>query len=175
MAGMLIVLALLGAVVGLFVWQFRRRVRSTLAQAGHELPVEVATRSRPPVATPPGRGAAAVPARAAAVVMPAAQPHFLLIYEVGPDFLQRRLQHRNEHLALAWRAADAGELVLAGALEEGTGQAFLLFRGSREAATRFAQADPYVREGLVRQWRVAQWHTVVGATAAAPLRAASKT
>ena len=26
----------------------------------------------------------------------------------------------------------------------------------------FAQADPYVRNGLVREWRVREWNVVVG-------------
>jgi len=101
--------------------------------------------------------------------------HFLLIYDVGPDFVSRRAQFRDEHLALAWRAVEAGELLLGGAVVEPTDQAFLLFRGaSLEAATRFAQADPYVRNGLVRNWRVKQWNTVVGEHAASPVRPQSK-
>jgi uncharacterized protein len=38
--------------------------------------------------------------------------HFMLIYDVGPDFMQRRTQFRDEHLTLAWETADAGELLL---------------------------------------------------------------
>ncbi|HUR40849.1 MAG TPA: YciI-like protein [Verrucomicrobiae bacterium] len=96
--------------------------------------------------------------------------HFVLTYEVGADFIARRAQFRDEHLALAWKAAGAGELLLAGALEEGAGQAMLLFRGTREAAMRFAQADPYVKNGLVARWSVRQWHTVAGDAAAMPMR-----
>ena len=97
--------------------------------------------------------------------------HFMLIYDVGPDFIQRRAQFRQEHLALAWTAAEAGGLLLAGALEELTEQAFLLFEGaSPDAATAFAEADPYVRHGLIKRWRVKQWNTVVGSSAASPVR-----
>jgi uncharacterized protein len=97
--------------------------------------------------------------------------HFLLIYDVGPDFIQRRAQLRQEHLALAWKAHEAGDLMLAGALEEPTEQAFLLFQGdSPQAATAFANADPYVRHGLIKRWRVKQWNTVVGSSAASPVR-----
>jgi uncharacterized protein len=94
--------------------------------------------------------------------------HYLLIYDVDEGFVRRRAAFRNEHLALAWTAAERGELMLAGALEEPTEQAFLLFKGtSPEAAKRFAEADPYVRHGLVRRWRVSQWHTVAGCAGAA--------
>jgi hypothetical protein len=40
--------------------------------------------------------------------------HFMLIYDVGPDFIQRRAQFREEHLTFAWKVADTGELLLAG-------------------------------------------------------------
>jgi uncharacterized protein len=97
--------------------------------------------------------------------------HFLLIYDVGADFIQGRAPFRQEHLTLAWKAAEAGDLVLAGALEEPTEQAFLLFQGdSPQAATAFANADPYLRHGLIKSWRVKQWNTVVGANAASPVR-----
>lgn len=97
--------------------------------------------------------------------------HFMLIYDVRPDFIQRRAAFRAEHLALGWKAAEAGELVLAGALEESTRQAFLLFQGdTKGAAIRFAESDPYVRHGLVEDWRVVQWDTVIGAAATNPVR-----
>jgi uncharacterized protein YciI len=97
--------------------------------------------------------------------------HFVLIYEFGPDFFARRTEFRKEHLALAWTAVDAGHLVLAGAFAEPSDQAQILFSGPSPAvATRFAEADPYVRNGLVTRWRVVQWNTVVGLAAANPLR-----
>jgi uncharacterized protein YciI len=97
--------------------------------------------------------------------------HYLLIYDVSPEFIERRAQFRAEHLALAWQAVEAGDLVLAGALAEPTDQAFLLFSGqSPAAATRFAESDPYVRNGLVKHWRVVQWNTVVGHDASNPVR-----
>ena len=99
--------------------------------------------------------------------------HYVLIYDVGEDFIERRAQFRDEHLALAWKAADAGELLLAGALVEPTEQALLLFEATTpDVAERFARADPYVRNGLVKRWRVQQWHTVVGRLASEPKRTA---
>jgi hypothetical protein len=39
----------------------------------------------------------------------------------------------------------------------------LLFKGdSPKAAETFAASDPYVANGLVKQWRVREWTTVVG-------------
>ena len=97
--------------------------------------------------------------------------HYLLIYDTAPDYLERRAAFRSEHLAMAWDAHARGELVLGGALADPVDGAVLLFRGdSPEVARRFAERDPYVRNGLVREWRVRPWTTVVGQDAATPVR-----
>ena len=97
--------------------------------------------------------------------------HFLLIYDLAPDYLERRGEFRDDHLKLAWDAEERGEIVIAGALAEPADQAILLFSGdSGAAAERFANADPYVTHGLVRSWRVRPWTTVVGKDAARPVR-----
>jgi uncharacterized protein len=97
--------------------------------------------------------------------------HFLLMYETAPDYLERRSAFRDEHLALAWAAHDRGELVLGGAIGDPVESALLLFSGDTpSAAEQFANADPYVRNGLVVRWRVVPWATVAGESAANPLR-----
>ena len=97
--------------------------------------------------------------------------HYLLIYEFVPDFLERRTPLRARHLALAWEAHDRGELVLAGAFtDEPAGSAPLFTGDTAGTAERFAQQDPYVTCGLVTQWRVRPWTTVVGTQAAMPAR-----
>lgn len=101
--------------------------------------------------------------------------HFLLFYETGEDYLARRPAYREAHLQKAWAAAERGELVLGGALADPVDGAVLLFRApSREVVEAFAKADPYVVEGLVRNWRVREWTTVAGETAAAPVHPASR-
>jgi uncharacterized protein YciI len=93
--------------------------------------------------------------------------HFLLIYEVGPEYVERLGEFRNEHLALAWEAHLRGELVLGGAVADPVDMSILLFQGATPAAAqRFAAADPYVLHGLVHRWRVRPWITIVGADAA---------
>lgn len=98
--------------------------------------------------------------------------HFLLSYELAPDYLDRRPSFRDAHLALAWQAAETGHLVLGGAVGDPVESALLLFNDA-DAAADFARADPYVREGLVRSWRVTPWNTVVGEDSANPVRPAS--
>ena len=97
--------------------------------------------------------------------------HYLLFYELAPDYLERRTEFRAEHLALAWASHARGELVLGGALAEPVDGAVLLFEGdSPDVAERFATSDPYVKNGLVARWRVRPWSTVVGEDAASPVR-----
>jgi uncharacterized protein YciI len=96
--------------------------------------------------------------------------HYLLFYEVGPDYVQRRAQYRSEHLQKARAAQARGELVLAGALAEPVDGAVLLFRAEGpEVAQRFAAEDPYVVYGIVKSWRVREWTTVVGDEACHPV------
>jgi hypothetical protein len=97
--------------------------------------------------------------------------HYLLMYDVAADYLERRGVFRAEHLTLAWQAHARGELVLGGALADPVDGAVLLFQGDSPAvAERFAAADPYVRHGLVSRWQVRPWATVVGDGASSPLR-----
>lgn len=96
--------------------------------------------------------------------------HFLLLYDVVPDYVTRRAPLREAHLALGRRAVERGELLLGGALSDPVDGAVLLFQGdSPAAAERFAAEDPYVLNGLVTRWRVREWTTVVGRWAAQPV------
>jgi uncharacterized protein YciI len=98
--------------------------------------------------------------------------HYLLFYDVVADYAARRPTHRAEHLQLAEASAARGELLLGGAFAELDG-AVLLFSGeSPRVAEAFAEADPYVRHGLVTRWHVRTWPTVVGPGAAVPVASA---
>ncbi len=97
--------------------------------------------------------------------------HFLLFYDLAPDYLDRRAEFRSAHLELAWASHGRGELVLGGALQDPVDTAVLLFRADSAAVVeQFAEVDPYVRNGLVVGWRVRPWTTVAGETAATPVR-----
>jgi uncharacterized protein YciI len=96
--------------------------------------------------------------------------HYLLNYDVVPDYPERRKAWRAEHLAYAQRAVARGELLLGGALANPADGAVLLFQGSSpQVAEDFAAGDPYVKNGVVTRWRVREWTTVVGPGATAPV------
>lgn len=90
--------------------------------------------------------------------------YFLLRYELVDDYLERRSQFRVEHLGLAKAAVERGELRLGGAVANPADAATLVFAGEdASVAEAFANADPYVREGLVKEWTVREWTVVIGA------------
>lgn len=90
--------------------------------------------------------------------------HFILFYDVVDDYVERRGAFRGLHLAHATESAGRGELRLGGAYADPVDGAVLVFRCNDEATVRaFAEADPYVRNGLVKSWHIRRWSVVVGA------------
>lgn len=87
--------------------------------------------------------------------------YYILFYETAEGYLEKRQPYRDSHLRLAKEARERGELVLAGAFDPADGAA-LVFRGETgDAARAFAEADPYVRKGLITKWYVRKWTVVV--------------
>ena len=89
--------------------------------------------------------------------------HYLLFYEAGAEYEERRKPFRAAHLKHARAAVTRGELVLGGAFAKPIDGAALLFRGASPAAAEaFAKSDPYVMSGVVTRWYIREWTTVVG-------------
>lgn len=89
--------------------------------------------------------------------------YWILFYDVVPDYLDRRGQFRDEHLGLARAAHERGDLVMAGAFAEPADGAALVFKADdASVAEEFAANDPYVKNGLVANWRVRAWTVVIG-------------
>lgn len=87
--------------------------------------------------------------------------HYLLFYEVVPNYIERRAPFRAEHLELVRAAKERGDIVLAGALANPADGAVLVFQGETPAtAEAFATADPYVINGVVTRWYVREWMVV---------------
>jgi len=89
--------------------------------------------------------------------------HYLLFYDVVPDYAVKRTPYRGAHLQYAQPPVDRGELIHGGALANPIDASLLLIRASSpEVVADFARGDPYVRSGVVTKWRVREWTTVVG-------------
>lgn len=89
--------------------------------------------------------------------------YYMLLYEVVDDFINRRAPFREEHLGIVRKAHERGELFMAGALSDPVDGAALVFTTEdRAVPERFAENDPYVKEGLVKSWKVRKWNVVIG-------------
>ncbi|WP_210394614.1 YciI-like protein [Motiliproteus sediminis] len=96
--------------------------------------------------------------------------HFILFYDYAPDYLERRGEFRDAHLAWAKASIDRGEFWLGGAFANPADGAAIIFNADSAAVVEdFAQGDPYVINGLVTGWRVREWTTVAGKAACNPL------
>lgn len=89
--------------------------------------------------------------------------HYLLFYDVVANYAEARAPYRSAHIKMARAAAARGELVLGGGLANPVDGSVLLFKADSPAVPEaFAKADPYVTSGVVTNWRVREWTTVVG-------------
>ena len=92
--------------------------------------------------------------------------HFVLTYETVPDMIDRRQPYRAEHIEMLKKCEAEGKMELAGAFVGDPAGSMLIFKGETdEVARQFAEADPYVTNGLVLKWRIREWTTVVGQNA----------
>jgi uncharacterized protein len=96
--------------------------------------------------------------------------HYLLFYTAVENYEERRKPFRAAHLKCAREAVERGELILGGALANPIDGAVLLFRSlTPRVVEEFAKNDPYVVNGIIKDWHVREWTTVVGRDAEVPL------
>jgi uncharacterized protein YciI len=92
--------------------------------------------------------------------------HHILFYDYVDDILDRRGPFREEHLGKAKESHARGELVYGGALADPVDQAVFVFKvDDPKKIEEFVDADPYVKNGLVKDWRIRPWNVVIGAKA----------
>ena len=89
--------------------------------------------------------------------------YYILFYKTIENYIEKRAPFRAEHLALAQQAQSNGHLILAGALDNPTDQAVLVFKtDSFKIVEDFAKSDPYVVNGLIVEWSIRPWNVVIG-------------
>jgi uncharacterized protein len=84
---------------------------------------------------------------------------YLLVYEYVEDILERRVPHRDAHLAAIHAGKEDGRILMAGPLGDPPHGGAIVF-ADPDAAEAFASADPYVINGLVTDRRVELWTLV---------------
>lgn len=88
---------------------------------------------------------------------------YVLFYNVVHNYVEKRQAFREEHLMLAKDFAEQGHLVMAGAFTAPPDSAMLVFRvPDTSVIENFVNKDPYVKNGLVTDWKIRQWNVVIG-------------
>jgi uncharacterized protein len=87
------------------------------------------------------------------------QRRYVLFYDYVEDVLERRGPYREAHLAAIRAAKEDGRILMAGPLGDPPHGAAIVF-ADQAAAESFANADPYVQNRLVTNWRVDTWTLV---------------
>lgn len=89
--------------------------------------------------------------------------YYILLYEVVDDYVKKRAPFRDEHLRLANDAVEKGQLLLGGAFDNPVDGAALIFKADdRSVVEDFVKNDPYVRNGLITDWKIREWTVVTG-------------
>ncbi len=89
--------------------------------------------------------------------------YYVLLYDYVKDVAERRAPHREGHLGLLRQLHKDGHVAIAGAWANPLDGAAIVFRGDTpDAAQEFVRADPYVKNGLVAQWRIREWAVAIG-------------
>ena len=89
--------------------------------------------------------------------------YHLLFYSYVEDILEKRAPYREEHLAGARAMHERGDLVMVGAYAEPTDGALFVFKTEDPALIEaFVASDPYVKAGLVTEWKIRPWTVVLG-------------
>lgn len=89
--------------------------------------------------------------------------YYVLTYEpVVENYVERRMPFREAHLAMARQWHEQGKLVMAGAFNPAVGTLLIFRTESAAEVEAFVKNDPYVKNGLVKQWKVREWTVVLG-------------
>jgi uncharacterized protein len=80
---------------------------------------------------------------------------YAVIYESADDVVGRVPEFMPAHRAWYLEFARRGDLLMVGPFSDATGALAVLT--SRAAAEEFAAGDPFVRNGLVRNWYIREW------------------
>ncbi|HVN86673.1 MAG TPA: YciI family protein [Candidatus Binatia bacterium] len=85
---------------------------------------------------------------------------FVIIGHDAPDAKEKRPQQRPAHLAYLEPLAQAGRIVVAGALADGSGSLIVVEAESRAAVWEIISRDPYVINGVFNKVEVLPFNQV---------------
>jgi uncharacterized protein YciI len=86
---------------------------------------------------------------------------YVLFYESGDDVAAKAPLHMPAHRARYEDFYARGTLQMIGIFSNPQQDGSMGIFASREAAEEFARGDPFVLNGVVRNWYVRDWHEVL--------------
>jgi uncharacterized protein YciI len=85
-------------------------------------------------------------------------PKYVVLYESADDVRSKAPAHFAAHRA-RWREfADRGELLMIGTFANPQEEGSMGIFTTREAAEAFVTGDPFVLNGVVKNWLIREWH-----------------
>jgi uncharacterized protein YciI len=88
---------------------------------------------------------------------------YVLQYDYVADVFEKRKPHREAHLAMISKQTKAGNVVLAGAVDNPPTGGLLIFRNlSQNDVEQLAKQDPYVINGVVKKYTIKPYMAVLG-------------
>ncbi|WP_433292916.1 YciI family protein [Actinoplanes sp. CA-030573] len=85
----------------------------------------------------------------------------VLLYESAAGVASRAPEHFPAHKARLDEFHARGELVMVGTFGDPQAEGSMAVFTSRTAAEEFAQGDPFVRNGVVKAYRILDWHEIL--------------
>jgi uncharacterized protein len=83
---------------------------------------------------------------------------YVLLYESADDVRAKAPAHFPAHRAHYQQFQARGDLLMLGTFEDPQRDGSMAIFRTAAAAEEFARADPFVRNGVVRAWRVRGWN-----------------
>ena len=85
----------------------------------------------------------------------------MLFYESAEDVLEKAPAHQAEHGRYMREVRASGELLMTGPFGDPQEQGAMSIFTSRAAAEECAKGDPFVLNGVVRDWHIREWDEVL--------------
>jgi len=88
--------------------------------------------------------------------------YYLLFYYTHDNYIENRKPHRQYHFDHIKKYMESGDLIMGGAIEDGTEVVIIFKSDTIDTIEDFVKNDPYVINGLIRQWLIKPWNMVTG-------------
>ena len=86
---------------------------------------------------------------------------YVLFYDSDPDGITKAPLHFPAHFARLQEFHARGELLMVGAFSRPVEEGSMAIFATRDAAEAFAKDDPFVLNGVVKDWRIQEWNEVL--------------